>query len=63
MNDQPKFEINEVVRKKGTNKTLMVKEIHESKTTKSWIYVVVNSDGSAHPYWYFEKQLEGFWRK
>ena len=58
--NKPKFEIGEIVIKKGTIKTLMIIKIHESKRTKSWYYDVKNSDGSEHPFWYYEKQLESF---
>ena len=60
--NQPKFEINEVVRKKGTKQLLIVTKIHESKRTKSFYYDVMNYDGTAHPYWYYERQLERFGR-
>lgn len=58
--NRPKFEVGEIVFKKGTIKTLMIVKIHESKRKNTWFYDVVNSDGSFHPFWYYEKDLEPF---
>ena len=56
MENKPKFEIGEFVKKKKGKKVFIVKEIRGFNQN---IYVLYEEDGKTiHPYWCYEKELE-----